>query len=252
MQRAAHAFDVLADTDVCLSAGGDMVCRVADPEGAPWRIGIEDPRDPSRVVAVVPLRNGGGRHVGTDAPGRPHRRRAHGGGAPRRQVGHRRGGRPDLGRHRRDRGLRTGRPRPAVARVAAGPTRRGRRGRRVRAGLRDGLSGARTRAGSPPRPSGPQRSWRAPRRDHDRRIRCGHRAGCPPGTSRRTCRTSRIAPTAPPRPPARPAQKSHLEVLTRGGAPNGWFGPPRLNSLRAPTSSRGGWGNSDVTPGALR
>ena len=28
VQRAARAFDALADTDVCLSAGGDMVCRV--------------------------------------------------------------------------------------------------------------------------------------------------------------------------------------------------------------------------------
>ncbi len=58
VQRAAHAFDVLADTDLCLSAGGDLVCRVAGPERAAWRIGIEDPREPSRVVAVVPLRNG--------------------------------------------------------------------------------------------------------------------------------------------------------------------------------------------------
>jgi len=58
VQRAAAAFASLADTDICLSAGGDMVCRVAGPGSAPWRIGIEDPRDPSRVVAVVPLRNG--------------------------------------------------------------------------------------------------------------------------------------------------------------------------------------------------
>jgi thiamine biosynthesis lipoprotein len=58
VQRAAHAFEPLADTDVCLSAGGDMVCRVASPSRPAWRIGIEDPYDPSRVVAVVPLRNG--------------------------------------------------------------------------------------------------------------------------------------------------------------------------------------------------
>ncbi len=58
VQRAAHAFDALADTDFCLSAGGDMVCRVTDPERPAWRIGIEDPHLPSRVVAVVPLRNG--------------------------------------------------------------------------------------------------------------------------------------------------------------------------------------------------
>ena len=58
VQRAAAALASLEDTDVCLSAGGDMVCRVADPSRPEWRIGIEDPRDPQRVVAVVPVRNG--------------------------------------------------------------------------------------------------------------------------------------------------------------------------------------------------
>ena len=58
VQRAAAAFDALADTDACLSAGGDMVCRVAGPGSPDWRIGIEDPHDPTRVVAVVPVRNG--------------------------------------------------------------------------------------------------------------------------------------------------------------------------------------------------
>jgi thiamine biosynthesis lipoprotein len=57
VQRAVHAFDALADTDVCLSAGGDLVCRAAD-DSDPWRIGIENPHDPTRVVAVVPVRNG--------------------------------------------------------------------------------------------------------------------------------------------------------------------------------------------------
>jgi thiamine biosynthesis lipoprotein len=58
VQRAARAFTALADTDFCLSAGGDMVCRVAGADSPPWRVGIEDPHDPTRVVAVVPLRNG--------------------------------------------------------------------------------------------------------------------------------------------------------------------------------------------------
>jgi thiamine biosynthesis lipoprotein len=58
VQRAAAAFASLEDTDVCLSAGGDMVCRVADPDRPEWRVGIEDPRDPQQVVAVVPVRNG--------------------------------------------------------------------------------------------------------------------------------------------------------------------------------------------------
>jgi thiamine biosynthesis lipoprotein len=56
--RAAELFTVLDDTDACLSAGGDMVCRTAAPGSPGWRIGIEDPADPLRVVAVVPVRNG--------------------------------------------------------------------------------------------------------------------------------------------------------------------------------------------------
>ena len=55
------------------SSGGAFAVRrggVLDPSGvvkgwaaeraaaAPWRIGIEDPRDPTRLVAVVPLRTG--------------------------------------------------------------------------------------------------------------------------------------------------------------------------------------------------
>jgi thiamine biosynthesis lipoprotein len=58
VQRAAQLFTTLDATDVCLSAGGDMVCRSAAPGSRGWRIGIEDPADPSRVIAVVPVRNG--------------------------------------------------------------------------------------------------------------------------------------------------------------------------------------------------
>ncbi|MEV4262900.1 FAD:protein FMN transferase [Kribbella sp. NPDC049584] len=58
VERAAHAFDPLAGTDYCLSAGGDMVCRVAGPNSPAWRIGIEDPHAPDKLVAVVPIRNG--------------------------------------------------------------------------------------------------------------------------------------------------------------------------------------------------
>jgi thiamine biosynthesis lipoprotein len=57
-QRASAHLAALDDTDFCLSAGGDMVCRTADPDRPAWRIGIEDPRDPSRVFAVIPLRTG--------------------------------------------------------------------------------------------------------------------------------------------------------------------------------------------------
>ena len=58
VQRAAAAFEALEDTDFCLSAGGDMVCRTREPESPGWRIGIEDPHEPGRIVAVVPVRNG--------------------------------------------------------------------------------------------------------------------------------------------------------------------------------------------------
>jgi FAD:protein FMN transferase len=80
VERAAAPLHALADTDSCLSAGGDMTCRTADPDGAPWRIGIEDPRDPSRVLAVVPVTNGAvatsgtahrGQHLVDARTGRP-------------------------------------------------------------------------------------------------------------------------------------------------------------------------------------
>jgi FAD:protein FMN transferase len=72
VQRAALVFAALDDTDVCLSAGGDMVCTVVDPGRPAWRVGVEDPHDPARVLAVVPVRRGAvatsgharrGRHV---------------------------------------------------------------------------------------------------------------------------------------------------------------------------------------------
>jgi thiamine biosynthesis lipoprotein len=58
VERAARVFDGLPATDFCLSAGGDMVCRTHSPDAPPWRIGIEDPHDPTRLVATVPVRNG--------------------------------------------------------------------------------------------------------------------------------------------------------------------------------------------------
>ncbi|CAN5457494.1 FAD:protein FMN transferase [soil metagenome] len=57
VDRASAVLRDLDDTDFCLSAGGDMICSaVADrPE---WRIGVEDPADPQRILAVVPVRDG--------------------------------------------------------------------------------------------------------------------------------------------------------------------------------------------------
>jgi thiamine biosynthesis lipoprotein len=58
VDRASRALDTLSGTDYCLSAGGDMLCRTKRSGAPAWRIGIEDPHDPQRVVAVVPVRNG--------------------------------------------------------------------------------------------------------------------------------------------------------------------------------------------------
>ncbi|TKV62124.1 FAD:protein FMN transferase [Nakamurella flava] len=65
VDRAARHLDELTATDYCLSAGGDMLCRTVRPGAAPWRIGIEDPSDPTRVLAVVPVLDGGVATSGT-------------------------------------------------------------------------------------------------------------------------------------------------------------------------------------------
>ena len=58
VQRAASCVEALPDTDYCLSAGGDMVCQVVDPSAPAWQVGIEDPYDPTRLVARIPVRSG--------------------------------------------------------------------------------------------------------------------------------------------------------------------------------------------------
>lgn len=58
VERAARRLAALDDTDFCLSAGGDLVCRVTDPARPAWQIGIEDPHDPHRLIATVPVRDG--------------------------------------------------------------------------------------------------------------------------------------------------------------------------------------------------
>jgi FAD:protein FMN transferase len=79
-ERAAAPLAALPDTDFCLSAGGDITCRTLDPSGPPWRIGIEDPHDPGRLVAVVPVHTGAvatsstahrGAHIVDARTGRP-------------------------------------------------------------------------------------------------------------------------------------------------------------------------------------
>ena len=57
-RAAAHLAD-LDGTDYCLAAGGDLTCRTGDADDVPWRVGVEDPADPARTLAVVPLLSGG-------------------------------------------------------------------------------------------------------------------------------------------------------------------------------------------------
>jgi thiamine biosynthesis lipoprotein len=58
IQRAAGILDGLPDTDSCLSGGGDMVCRVRTSSSPGWRVGVEDPFDPTRILAVLPVQDG--------------------------------------------------------------------------------------------------------------------------------------------------------------------------------------------------
>ena len=59
-QINASALPILTqETLSAQSADIDMVSgRTVDPAGPAWRIGIEDPHDPTRLVAVVPLHTG--------------------------------------------------------------------------------------------------------------------------------------------------------------------------------------------------
>ena len=69
VERASAPLRALPATDFCLSAGGDMLCRTTNPAGTPWRIGIEDPADPTRVLAVVPVFDGAVATSGTSRRG---------------------------------------------------------------------------------------------------------------------------------------------------------------------------------------
>jgi thiamine biosynthesis lipoprotein len=80
VERAAAPLRALEETDFSLSAGGDLVCRTTGPGSPPWRVGVEDPRDPGRLVAVVPVLNGAvatsgtahrGQHIVDARTGRP-------------------------------------------------------------------------------------------------------------------------------------------------------------------------------------
>jgi thiamine biosynthesis lipoprotein len=58
VERATRLLDGLDETDSCLSAGGDMVCRTRAGGSPGWSIGIEDPREPSQVLARLQITDG--------------------------------------------------------------------------------------------------------------------------------------------------------------------------------------------------
>ena len=57
VQRAARHLAELDRRGWCLNAGGDVLVH-APADQPPWRIGIEDPEDPSRILRVVSRRGG--------------------------------------------------------------------------------------------------------------------------------------------------------------------------------------------------
>src|SRR5450759_5442222 len=72
--RAASRLADLQGASFCLNAGGDVVVggSVVEANGGPaavWRVGIEDPRDRSRIAEVVELHHGGVATSGTAARG---------------------------------------------------------------------------------------------------------------------------------------------------------------------------------------
>jgi FAD:protein FMN transferase len=71
--RAASRLAELPGASHCLNAGGDVVVggTAVEAGGAetPWRVGIEDPRDRSRIAEVVELQHGGVATSGTAARG---------------------------------------------------------------------------------------------------------------------------------------------------------------------------------------
>jgi thiamine biosynthesis lipoprotein len=57
VQRAARHLAGLAGYAWCLNAGGDVTVASA-PGESPWRVGVEDPADPGRILQVVPVATG--------------------------------------------------------------------------------------------------------------------------------------------------------------------------------------------------
>ncbi len=58
VERVARHLRALVATDYCLSAGGDLVCLTRGSDAEPWQIGVENPTDPTRLIATVPIFTG--------------------------------------------------------------------------------------------------------------------------------------------------------------------------------------------------
>ncbi|MDQ1642523.1 MAG: FAD:protein transferase [Actinomycetota bacterium] len=58
VERAARRLNLIDGHDFAVNAGGDILLRRQVPGTQPWRVGIEDPDSPDRVLLVVPLESG--------------------------------------------------------------------------------------------------------------------------------------------------------------------------------------------------
>ncbi len=79
VQRAAEHLATLQGYGWCINAGGDISVSAPDDQ-PPWRIGIEDPHEPARILQVVEMRDGAvatsgtahrGAHIIDPSSGRP-------------------------------------------------------------------------------------------------------------------------------------------------------------------------------------
>ncbi len=79
VQRAADLLTARGVQDFCLNAGGDIAMRCAPGQPA-WRVGVEDPADPSQLLAVLEVTDGAvatsgtgrrGTHINDPHTGRP-------------------------------------------------------------------------------------------------------------------------------------------------------------------------------------
>ncbi|MEZ4464403.1 MAG: FAD:protein FMN transferase [bacterium] len=56
VERAVAILRGAGLADFCLRVGGELYCA-GDKRGVPWQVGVRDPRDPTRLVATLPIRD---------------------------------------------------------------------------------------------------------------------------------------------------------------------------------------------------